>query len=102
MSLYLPIAELRRDVLPLLAIGGGVGFLSSLFGVGGGFLITPMLIFLGVSPAVAAASGAAIVIAPSISGALAHWRQRNVDLRMGLLLVAGGVVGSALSVLLVT
>lgn len=101
MSVYLPIAELPLDVFLLLAIGGGVGFLSSLFGVGGGFLITPLLIFMGVSPAVAAATGAAIVIAPSVSGALGHWRQANVDLRMGMLLVAGGTVGSSCSVLLV-
>jgi uncharacterized membrane protein YfcA len=101
MSIYLPIAEVPLDVLVLLAMGGGVGFRSGMFGVGGGFLITPMLIFLGVSPAVAAATGAAIVIAPSVSSVLAHWRRRNVDLKMGMLLTAGGLVGSAASVALV-
>jgi uncharacterized protein len=101
MTLYLPIAELPLDVLLLLAIGGGVGFLSGMFGVGGGFLITPMLIFLGVSPAVAAATGAATVIAPSVSSVLSHWRRRNVDLKMGMILTIGGLVGSAISVMLV-
>ncbi len=101
MTLYLPIAELPLDVLLLLAIGGGVGFLSGMFGVGGGFLITPLLIFLGVSPAVAAATGAATVIAPSVSSVLAHWRRRNVDLKMGTILTVGGLVGSAVSVTLV-
>ena len=101
MTIYLPIAELPLDVFLLLAMGAGVGFLSGMFGVGGGFLITPLLIFLGVSPAIAAATGAAIVIAPSMSSVLAHWRRRNVDLKMGALLTAGGLVGSAASVALV-
>ncbi len=101
MSVYLPIAELSLDVLLLLAIGGGVGLLSGLFGVGGGFLITPLLIFLGVSPAVAAATGAATVIAPSMSSVLAHWRRRNVDFKMGALLTGGGLAGSAASIILV-
>jgi hypothetical protein len=98
MSLYLPIAELPLSLVVLLAIGGGVGFLSGLFGVGGGFLITPLLMFFGVPPAVAAASGATTVIAPSVSGVLAHWRRGNVDFRMGALLLAGGLVGSTASV----
>jgi hypothetical protein len=98
MTIYLPIAELPLNVLLLLAIGGGVGFLSGLFGVGGGFLITPLLMFFGVPPAAAAASGATTVIAPSVAGMLTHWRRGNVDLRMGALLLAGGLVGSSLSV----
>lgn len=98
MNLYLPIAELPLNILVLLAIGGGVGFLSGLFGVGGGFLITPLLMFFGVTPAVAAASGATTVIAPSVSGMLAHMRRGNVDVRMGALLLAGGLVGSTASV----
>jgi uncharacterized protein len=101
VTIYLPIAELPLDVLLLLAIGGGVGFLSGMFGVGGGFLVTPLLIFLGVSPAIAAATGASIVIAPSMASVLAHWRRRNVDLKMGGLLTVGGLVGSAASVALV-
>jgi uncharacterized membrane protein YfcA len=101
VTIYLPIAELPLDVFLLLAIGGGVGFLSGMFGVGGGFLMTPLLIFLGVSPAVAAATGAATVIAPSVSSVLAHWRRRNVDLRMGGILILGGLFGSVASVALV-
>ena len=100
MPIYLPIAELSLDVFVLLAIGGGVGLLSGMFGVGGGFLVTPLLIFLGVPPAVAAATGANTMIAPSVSGVLSHWRRRAVDLKMGVLLLAGGVAGSTASVAL--
>src|SRR5262245_53227799 len=88
-TLYLPIAELPINILVLLGIGGGVGFLSGLLGVGGGFLITPLLMFFGVSPAIAAASGATTVIAPSVSGVLAHWRRGNVDFKMGGFLLIG-------------
>src|SRR3546814_16525593 len=78
----------------LLALGGGVGFLSGMFGVGGGFLMTPLLIFLGVPPAVAVGTEANQVVAASVSGALAHWRRGNVDVKMGLVLLIGGFVGS--------
>lgn len=98
VPIYLPIAETAIDLGQLLGIGAGVGFLSGLFGVGGGFLITPLLIFMGVSPAVAAATGANTVIASSASGALAHWRRGTLDPRMGALLLAGGLVGSVASV----
>jgi uncharacterized membrane protein YfcA len=98
MQVYLPIAEISVDVLLILGLGFGVGFLSGLFGVGGGFLITPLLIFLGVPPAIAAATGANTVIASSASGALAHWKRGTLDVKMGLLLLAGGLVGSAASV----
>lgn len=98
MPIYLPIAELSLDVFMLLAIGGGVGLLAGMFGIGGGFLITPLLIFLGVPPAVAAATGANTVIAPSVSGVLSQWRRRAVDLKIGAVLLAGGVAGSAASV----
>lgn len=94
MQVYLPIAEMSVDVFVLLLVGGGVGFLSGLFGVGGGFLMTPLLIFLGVPPAVAVGTGAAQIVASSVSGVLAHWRRGNVDLVMGWVLTAGGVVGS--------
>ncbi|HJS33572.1 MAG TPA: sulfite exporter TauE/SafE family protein [Alphaproteobacteria bacterium] len=100
MPIYLPIAELSLDVFMMLAIGGGVGLLAGMFGIGGGFLITPLLIFLGVPPAVAAATGANTVIAPSVSGVLSHWRRRAVDLKMGAVLLVGGVAGSAASVAL--
>jgi len=96
MQIYLPIAELSVDVFLLLGLGGAVGFLSGLFGVGGGFLITPLLIFIGVPPAVAVGTGAQQVVATSVSGVLAHWRRGSVDFPMGLVLTAGGLVGSGL------
>jgi len=98
MHIYLPIAELPVDILVLLALGGGVGMLSGLFGAGGGFLLTPLLIFVGVPPAVAVGSGAAQIVASSVSGVLAHARRGNVDFRMGLILLAGGFVGSTTGV----
>ncbi|MBL8806221.1 MAG: sulfite exporter TauE/SafE family protein [Rhodospirillales bacterium] len=98
VPVYLPMAETAIDGLLLVGIGSGVGLLSGLFGVGGGFLITPLLIFLGVPPAVAAATGANTVIASSASGALAHWQRGTLDVKMGLLLLAGGLAGSAASV----
>jgi len=98
MSIYLPIAEMSVNVWVLLAFGGAIGFLSGLFGIGGGFLLTPLLIFLGVPPAVAAATGANTVIAPSVSGILSALRRRTIDLKMGAILVVGGLAGSAASV----
>ena len=102
MQIYLPIAEISLDALMLLGLGGAVGLLSGMFGVGGGFLMTPLLIFIGVPPAVAVGTEANQVVAASVSGALAHWRRGNVDIRMGLVLLAGGLVGSALGVWLFT
>jgi uncharacterized membrane protein YfcA len=98
MDIYLPIAELAVNVFLILGIGGIVGFLSGLFGIGGGFLMTPLLIFIGIPPAVAAATGASQIVAPSVSAVLAHWRRGNVDLRMGVALLLGGVIGSGLGV----
>jgi len=98
MQLYLPIAELSVNVFVLLGLGGGIGFLSGLFGVGGGFLMTPALIFIGVPPAVAVASEANQLVATSITGVIAHWRRRSVDFKMGLVLLCGGVVGSSIGV----
>jgi uncharacterized membrane protein YfcA len=98
MQIYLPIAEISVNAFLLLGLGGGVGLLSGLFGVGGGFLLTPLLIFIGVPPAVAVATGANQLVASSLSGAMAHWRRRTLDLRMGLVLLAGGVAGAALGV----
>ena len=96
MQIYLPIAELSVSIFVLLGLGGGVGFLSGVFGVGGGFLMTPLLIFMGIPPAVAVASEANQIVASSVSGALAHWRQNNVDIKMGLVLMAGGLLGSTI------
>ncbi len=101
LDIHLPIADVSIDLLVLLGIGGGVGFLSGLFGVGGGFLITPLLVFFNVSPAIAAATGANTVIAASVSGVLAQLRRRQVDFKMGTLLLLGGFAGSAASVALV-
>ena len=95
MQIYLPVAELSVDVFLLLGMGAGVGVLSGLFGVGGGFLMTPLLIFIGIPPPVAVASEANQLVATSVSGVLAHWRRGAVDFKMGLVLLAGGVLGSA-------
>ncbi len=85
-------------MLVLLGMGAAVGFLSGLFGVGGGFLITPLLIFYNIPPAIAVATGANQVIASSVSGALAHFKRRTLDIKLGLFLVAGGIVGSLLGI----
>lgn len=100
MYIYLPIAEMSVNVLTILAMGGAVGFLSGLFGVGGGFLMTPILIFIGVPAPVAVSTGANQIVASSVSGVIAHWRRGNLDFTMGLVLLAGGIVGSSLGVLL--
>ena len=98
MQIYLPIAELSINVLVILGMGGAVGFLSGMFGVGGGFLMTPLLIFAGIPPAVAVATGANQIVGSSVSGAIAHWRRRAVDIKMGLVLLIGGVAGSFVGV----
>ena len=98
MQVYLPIAEMSVDALLLLGIGFGVGWLSGLFGVGGGFLLTPLLILIGIPAPVAVASGANQTLGASVSGLIAQWRRDNVDARMGLVLLAGGFVGSGLGV----
>lgn len=98
MQVYLPIAEMSVDALLLLGIGFGVGWLSGLFGVGGGFLLTPLLILIGIPSPVAVASGANQTLGTSVSGLIAQWRRDNVDARMGVVLLAGGVLGSALGV----
>jgi uncharacterized membrane protein YfcA len=98
MEIYLPIAEVSLDVFVLLILGGAVGFLSGVFGVGGGFLLTPLLIFIGVPPTVAVASSANQLVGASVSGVLAHWRRGNVDFKMGAILVFGGFLGSFLGV----
>lgn len=98
MQIYLPIAELAVNPFLLLGIGAGVGLLSGMFGVGGGFLMTPLLIFIGISPAVAVATEANQIVAASFSGFLAHRKRRTVDIQMGLVLLAGGVLGAFLGV----
>ncbi|EEY05639.1 conserved hypothetical protein [Brucella pinnipedialis M163/99/10] len=98
MGIYLPIAELSVNMLVLLGMGAAVGFLSGLFGVGGSFLITPLLIFYNIPPAIAVATGANQVIASSVSGALAHFKRRTLDIKLGLFLVAGGILGSLIGI----
>jgi uncharacterized protein len=102
MDIYLPIAEMSVNVILILGLGGGVGFLSGLFGVGGGFLMTPLLIFIGIPPAVAVATEANQIVASSVSGVLAHWRRGNVDFKMGGVLLVGGFAGSSTGVWLFT
>ncbi len=98
MQLYLPIAEVSVNLFLLLGLGGLVGLLSGMFGVGGGFLITPLLFFIGIPPAVAVATGANQVVASSVSGVMAQLRRKAVDFRMGLVLLVGGIAGSAVGV----
>ena len=98
MGIYLPIAEMSVNVLVLLAMGAAVGFLSGMFGVGGGFLITPLLIFYNIPPAIAVATGANQVIASSFSGALAHLKRGTLDFKLGTVLLAGGIVGSTIGI----
>ena len=94
MDLYLPVAGVSVNALVIVALGALVGVLSGMFGVGGGFLTTPLLIVYGIPPTVAAASSASQVTGASVSGALAHYRRGGVDVQMGLVLVAGGVAGA--------
>jgi uncharacterized membrane protein YfcA len=98
MSIYLPIAEMNVNIFLIVFIGMIVGALSGLFGVGGGFLMTPLLIFLGIPPVVAVGSEAPHVLASSVSGVIAHWRKKNVDFKMGFFLLSGGVIGSTVGV----
>ncbi|WP_151717736.1 sulfite exporter TauE/SafE family protein [Gemmobacter serpentinus] len=98
MQLYLPIAEVSVNAYALIGIGGLVGFLSGLFGVGGGFLITPLLFFIGVPPGVAVATGANQVVASSISGVMAQLKRKAVDFRMGAVLLIGGLFGSGIGI----
>ncbi|WP_037316790.1 sulfite exporter TauE/SafE family protein [Ruegeria halocynthiae] len=98
MQIYLPIAEVSVNAFLLLGLGGMVGVLSGMFGVGGGFLMTPLLFFIGIPPAVAVATEANQIVASSFSGVLAHFRRKTVDLRMGTVLLTGGLMGAALGV----
>jgi uncharacterized protein len=96
VGIYLPIAEMSVNAFVLLAMGAAVGFLSGMFGVGGGFLITPLLIFYNIPPAIAVATGANQVIAASFSGSLAHLKRGTLDFKLGTVLLAAGIVGSSL------
>jgi len=98
MYMFLPIAQMSASIPLMVAVGGLVGLLSGLFGVGGGFLLTPLLMFLGISPIVAAASGSAAIVAAATTGTLEHSRAGTVDYKMGFTLFAGGSIGSILGV----
>ncbi len=100
MYIYLPIAEISMNIFTIIGLGGAVGLLSGIFGVGGGFLMTPLLIFLGVPAPVAVGTEANQIVASSVSGVLAHFRRDNVDFKMGSVLLAGGLLGSTLGVAL--
>jgi uncharacterized membrane protein YfcA len=101
LQVYLPIAEISVNLLVMLGLGAAVGFLSGMFGVGGGFLLTPLLMFSGIPTPIAVATGANQIVASSVSGALAQWRRGNIDFQMGYVLIAGGVVGSLAGVFLI-
>ena len=100
MNIYLPIAEVSVNLFVILGLGGVTGLLSGMFGVGGGFLMTPFLIFIGVPPTVSVATSANQIIASSVSGFFAHWRRKNVDFKMGIFLLGGGFLGSTAGVAL--
>ena len=102
MQIYLPIADLPVNIFLILGMGLAVGFISGMFGIGGGFLMTPLLIFVGIAPSVVVASVASHVAASSMSGAMAYWRRRAVDLALALMLLAGGILGTAGGVWLFT
>ena len=98
MEVFLPIAQVFVNPVEILLLSAIVGVLSGLFGVGGGFLMTPLLIFLGIPAAVAVSTEANQIVASSVSGVLAHWRKRNVDFTMGFILLVGGLIGSSFGV----
>ncbi len=101
MTIFLPVAGISVNLPVLIGAGALVGFLSGIFGVGGGFLLTPLLIMMGIEPMVAAASDANQIVAASTSGAFAHYKEGNVDAKMGTLLLLGGILGGALGTILV-
>jgi uncharacterized membrane protein YfcA len=102
LQIYLPIAELPVSIFLVLGMGLAVGFISGMFGIGGGFLMTPLLIFIGVPPAVSVASVTSHIAASSFSGAISYWRKRAIDVALGLMLLGGGIVGTAVGVWLFT
>ncbi len=102
MQIYLPIADLPVNIFLVLGMGLAVGFISGMFGIGGGFLMTPLLIFIGISPAVAVASVASHIAASSFTGAINYWRKRAIDLALGMMLLSAGILGTAVGVWLFT
>jgi uncharacterized protein len=102
VEIYLPIADLPVNVFLLLAMGLAVGFVSGMFGIGGGFLMTPMLIFIGISPAVAVATSSTHIAASSFSGAISYWRRHAIDFALASWLLGGGIAGTVMGVWLFT
>ena len=102
MQIYLPIAEVSVNIYLLLIMGSFVGFLSGMFGVGGGFLMTPLLIFVGIPPSVAVATEINQILASAVSGGIVHWMRRTIDVKMGIVLVIGGLIGSYIGVTVFT
>ena len=98
MEIYLPIIQIKIDVLFILFLSFGVGVLSGLFGVGGGFLMTPFLIFLGIPPIYAVPNEINNILATSVSGSLTHWFKNTLDYKMGLMIIIGGVIGTSLGI----
>ena len=99
MEVYLPIAEVQINVVLILFVSFIIGFLSGLFGVGGGFLMTPFLIFMGIPPAYAVANEANNILASSTSGTLTHWFKKTMDLKIGWLIIGGGAGGTLLGII---
>ena len=95
MEVYLPIAEVQINVILILFVSFVIGFLSGLFGVGGGFLMTPFLIFMGIPPIYAVANEANNILASSTSGTITHWFKKTMDLKIGWMIIAGGLIGTA-------
>jgi uncharacterized protein len=102
VEIYLPIADLPVNIFLLLAMGLAVGFIAGMFGIGGGFLMTPMLIFIGISPAVAVATSSTHIAASSFSGAISYWRRRAIDFALAFMLLGGGIAGTVIGVWLFT
>ena len=102
MQIYLPIADLPVNIFLVFGMGLAVGYISGMFGIGGGFLMTPLLIFIGISPAVAVASMASHIVASSFSGAISYWRKNALDLALAMMLLSAGIIGTASGVWLFT
>ncbi len=100
MQIYLPIAEISVPAETIFLLGGMVGFLSGVFGVGGGFLTTPFLIFLGIPPAVAVGTQASQLVASGMSGTIGHFKRGNVDVKIGMVMLAGGILGSFIGIMI--
>jgi uncharacterized protein len=102
VQIYLPIADIPVNIFLVLGMGLAVGFISGMFGIGGGFLMTPLLIFIGISPAVAVASVASHIAASSCTGAITYWRRRAIDIALAMMLLSAGILGTATGVWLFT